>query len=450
MKGQFTGPCDWEAIAAVRKRVNIPLIANGGIQTFQDVERCLAATGANAVMSSEALLEYPALFSNDTRCIYQDELALEYLELAKLYQTPHKQIKAHMFHFLYAGLQLHTDLRSRFGEAKGWEQINDTALAFQERRRRDRETGVAWPDKGWYLCRAWIIKRYREVGTASMRRRRERCAGEEVVDVVDVGEEQPERVTRYLAYLHVEESLVRLLMLTEAARGTIGPGNAGPEHQGTAPLRAAAAPAAGPACCDRHAGSRADERMEGQGVRSELAERLEGCWHHKRSNGRLQWDILSDKDVDIETEAACEEEEEDAWKVDQAGGGGIWSAGFSLLGADKAPGFTCEGFLLMENEDTFDGLLETIEKRKDSVLLRVIFNEGLQKSSLITSLQSANSSLQTRFQKGLKLAALCERARDSSPAECIACIQEALALNITIEDKGCMTGPHDFTCFVQC
>ncbi|CAK8992826.1 tRNA-dihydrouridine(16/17) synthase [NAD(P)(+)]-like (tRNA-dihydrouridine synthase 1-like) [Durusdinium trenchii] len=154
MKGQFTGPCDWEAIAAVRKRVNIPLIANGGIQTFQDVERCLAATGANAVMSSEALLEYPALFSNDTRCIYQDELALEYLELAKLYQTPHKQIKAHMFHFLYAGLQLHTDLRSRFGEAKGWEQINDTALAFQERRRRDRETGVAWPDKGWYLCRA--------------------------------------------------------------------------------------------------------------------------------------------------------------------------------------------------------------------------------------------------------------------------------------------------------
>eukprot|EP00913_Durusdinium_trenchii_P024503 g23002.t1 len=162
MKGQFTGPCDWEAIAAVRKRVNIPLIANGGIQTFQDVERCLAATGANAVrgsrrgvMSSEALLEYPALFSNDTRCIYQDELALEYLELAKLYQTPHKQIKAHMFHFLYAGLQLHTDLRSRFGEAKGWEQINDTALAFQERRRRDRETGVAWPDKGWYL-------RYRE------------------------------------------------------------------------------------------------------------------------------------------------------------------------------------------------------------------------------------------------------------------------------------------------
>ncbi|CAJ1413520.1 unnamed protein product [Effrenium voratum] len=155
MKGQFTGPCNWDAIRAVRKRVGIPFIANGGIQSFDDVERCLQATGADAVMSSEALLEYPALYSGRPTPILQEELALEYLELAKLYQTPHKQIKAHMFHFLYAGLQLHTDLRARLGEAKGWEQIHGAGLAFQERRRQDRNTGVAWPDKGWYM-------RYRE------------------------------------------------------------------------------------------------------------------------------------------------------------------------------------------------------------------------------------------------------------------------------------------------
>ena len=62
MKGQFTGACDWQAIAAVRQRVSIPLVANGGIERFEDVERCLQVTGASAVMSSEALLEYPALF----------------------------------------------------------------------------------------------------------------------------------------------------------------------------------------------------------------------------------------------------------------------------------------------------------------------------------------------------------------------------------------------------
>lgn len=166
MKGQFTGPADWDAIAAVRKRVGIPLIANGGIQTFQDVERCLQATGANAVMSSEALLEYPALFC-PTRSVYQDELALEYLELAKLYQTPHKQIKAHMFHFLYAGLQLHTDLRQAFGEAKGWDQINAAAMAFQERRRQDRELGNPWPDKGWYMRYREPLGKKRKAGDAA-------------------------------------------------------------------------------------------------------------------------------------------------------------------------------------------------------------------------------------------------------------------------------------------
>eukprot|EP00435_Cladocopium_sp_Y103_P039551 s1166_g10.t1 len=96
MKGQFTGPANWDAIAAVRKRVGIPLIANGGIQTFQDAERCLQVTGANAVMSSEALLEYPALFcptrllervereAEATLAALRDEVPVEVVEFAKL------------------------------------------------------------------------------------------------------------------------------------------------------------------------------------------------------------------------------------------------------------------------------------------------------------------------------------------------------------------------------
>ncbi|CAE7403238.1 Dus1l [Symbiodinium necroappetens] len=34
MKGQSTGPPNWDAIAAVKRRVGIPLIANGGIHTL--------------------------------------------------------------------------------------------------------------------------------------------------------------------------------------------------------------------------------------------------------------------------------------------------------------------------------------------------------------------------------------------------------------------------------
>eukprot|EP00931_Biecheleriopsis_adriatica_P121738 TRINITY_DN96796_c0_g1_i1.p1 TRINITY_DN96796_c0_g1~~TRINITY_DN96796_c0_g1_i1.p1 ORF type:complete len:390 (+),score=77.66 TRINITY_DN96796_c0_g1_i1:45-1214(+) len=169
MKGQSTGPCNWDAIAAVKRRVGIPLIANGGIHTYEDVERCLQATGCDAVMSSEALLENPALFNGPTasrKPLFQDDLALEYLELAKLYSTPHKQVKAHLFHFLYAGLQLHTDLRAQLGSAKGFDELFSAASTVQQRRRADRASGSNWPDSGWYM-------RYREpLGDKSDKKKR--------------------------------------------------------------------------------------------------------------------------------------------------------------------------------------------------------------------------------------------------------------------------------------
>lgn len=39
------------------------MLANGNIRNLQDVQDCLAYTGAVGVMSAESLLEDPALFS---------------------------------------------------------------------------------------------------------------------------------------------------------------------------------------------------------------------------------------------------------------------------------------------------------------------------------------------------------------------------------------------------
>ena len=63
--------------------LNIPVIANGGIYCFEDVINCLTFTGYDAVMSAEALLENPALFSGEI--VDFDDLALELLELCKVY-----------------------------------------------------------------------------------------------------------------------------------------------------------------------------------------------------------------------------------------------------------------------------------------------------------------------------------------------------------------------------
>lgn len=56
--------------------MNIPVIANGGIGTFEDIKKCLEHTGCDGIMSAEAILEYPALFDNNNGELYDmDELA---------------------------------------------------------------------------------------------------------------------------------------------------------------------------------------------------------------------------------------------------------------------------------------------------------------------------------------------------------------------------------------
>lgn len=67
-KGQAVGKCDWDMIKRIKEyfaqqEIPVPVIANGGIENLDDVYSCIEHTGVDAVMSSEAILENPALFS---------------------------------------------------------------------------------------------------------------------------------------------------------------------------------------------------------------------------------------------------------------------------------------------------------------------------------------------------------------------------------------------------
>ena len=57
----FKGRADWGAIAAVKRALTIPLIANGDVNTPEDALRCLAQTGADGVMVGRGTMGAPWL-----------------------------------------------------------------------------------------------------------------------------------------------------------------------------------------------------------------------------------------------------------------------------------------------------------------------------------------------------------------------------------------------------
>ena len=50
----YKGKADWTAVRAVRDAINIPLVVNGDIYAYEDAERALAASGADAIMIGRA------------------------------------------------------------------------------------------------------------------------------------------------------------------------------------------------------------------------------------------------------------------------------------------------------------------------------------------------------------------------------------------------------------
>eukprot|EP00752_Nemacystus_decipiens_P010181 g9072.t3 len=119
------GAANWDIIRKVKNVVSIPVVANGGVETGADAERLLQETGADAVMSSEGLLENPGLFDRNWTPMEELRgvevahrilsLAAEYMELVKRFPAPMVSIKGHLFKMLYRLLECHHDLRARLG-----------------------------------------------------------------------------------------------------------------------------------------------------------------------------------------------------------------------------------------------------------------------------------------------------------------------------------------------
>jgi tRNA-dihydrouridine synthase len=166
------GPCHFDtlrlAIDTARAiRPDFPVIANGGIENHESIASVLRDTGACAVMSSEALLETPNLFTvpsihENPRAVLNQQLmfARDYIALCAVHPPvagsyspdggSFNVARGHLFKFLHRYIQMHDDLRLRMTDTMPW-NLKSAALLIDELECRyqsdadfDRFCGPSW------------------------------------------------------------------------------------------------------------------------------------------------------------------------------------------------------------------------------------------------------------------------------------------------------------------
>ena len=148
-------------------RHDIPVVANGGIEHYSDVQRMIQQTGASAMMSSEGLLETPNLFQGPSpthpRDMFQQQVkfAREYIMLAA--QSPplpgtcgmeggsFNVVRGHLFKILHRYLQPHlreqlVQMQSLL-EALAW--LEELETWFDTDDKLINDTTTSWYRRHW-------------------------------------------------------------------------------------------------------------------------------------------------------------------------------------------------------------------------------------------------------------------------------------------------------------
>jgi len=103
---KFTGSAEYETIRQVKQSINIPVIANGDIDTPEKAQAVLAATGADAIMIGRAAQGNPWLFKQISHFIKHGK-ALEKPTVIEIKQTLLAHLDAiHGFYGSVSGVRM--------------------------------------------------------------------------------------------------------------------------------------------------------------------------------------------------------------------------------------------------------------------------------------------------------------------------------------------------------
>ncbi|OCH85831.1 FMN-linked oxidoreductase [Obba rivulosa] len=94
------GAADLEQVKRLKENLTIPVVSNGNVRTWEDVENNRAYTEADGIMVGEILLANPCLFANETPDPVL--ISLEYLELCREHPgaATLQTVQTHVRHFV--------------------------------------------------------------------------------------------------------------------------------------------------------------------------------------------------------------------------------------------------------------------------------------------------------------------------------------------------------------
>ncbi|KAG0696121.1 FMN-linked oxidoreductase [Suillus ampliporus] len=99
-KRRRQGAADLDVVRALKTALKVPVVSNGNVRTWEDVQRNKDETQADGIMVGETLLGNPCIFAN----VIPDpvRISLEYLEICKELHdiATYKTIETHVRHFI--------------------------------------------------------------------------------------------------------------------------------------------------------------------------------------------------------------------------------------------------------------------------------------------------------------------------------------------------------------